>query len=450
MKNQKIFGTDGIRGRANEEPMSVQTILKVGQAAASAFIKRGKGRHEVVIGKDTRLSGYMYETALASGLCSMGVHVLLTGPLPTPAIAFLTSSMRADAGVIISASHNPFEDNGIKFFGKNGFKLDDATEKSIETLMQEGVIQTVAPSKIGKAKRIEDARGRYIVHLKYHFPQALSLEGLKGVIDCAHGATYKIAPVVFEELGCEVISLGDKPNGKNINDLCGALHPSQMVQKVLETKADFGVAFDGDGDRLVMCDDKGRLFDGDDILAILSLGFRKTDELGAGVVGTVMSNFGTEKYFEKQGIPFFRSDVGDRYVVEKMLQTQSFLGGEPSGHIVPLKKTTTGDGILSSLLVLAQMLRDGKRLSDYFGSVERFPQVIQNVVVKTKAPLESIPSIEAVLKASQIKIKNSGRIVVRYSGTEPKARVMVEGENETQVKQIAADIAGVIQKELGA
>jgi len=452
-KQRKLFGTDGIRGPANTEPMSVDTILRVGRAAACVFRRAHNRRHQVIIGKDTRLSGYMFENALVSGLCSMGADAILAGPIPTPGVAFLTVGMRADAGIMISASHNPYNDNGIKFFGPDGFKLPDQVEGLIEKwVFSKKDLDDERPgaSEIGKAHRLDDARGRYISYLKQNFPQDYSLDGIHIVLDCAQGATYKIAPSVFSELGANLTLIGSKPDGKNINDDCGAVYPETMAKKVREIRADLGVAFDGDGDRVAICDDKGRLFDGDEILAILGLAMRSRNELEHGVVGTVMSNFGLERYFKKKGIPFFRASVGDRYVVEKMRESGCEIGGEPSGHLICLARSTTGDGILSALLLLAEVCRANKPLSQFFGQIERFPQEIRNIVVREKIAFEKIPPITKSIRNAETSLNGSGRVLVRYSGTESKARVMVEGESQKLVKRLADDIASTIQGELGA
>ncbi|HLG18698.1 MAG TPA: phosphoglucosamine mutase [Bdellovibrionota bacterium] len=442
-----------MRGTANEEPMSVDTILKVGRAAACVFRRADDRRHKVLIGKDTRLSGYMFETALASGLCSMGVDVVLLGPVPTPAVAFLTNDMRADAGVMISASHNPYNDNGIKFFGPDGFKLADAVEESIEQLvMSDAELDRRRPDAeaVGKAHRLEDARGRYISYLKHNFPRQLSLDGVKMVVDCAHGAAYKIAPVVFSELGADVTVISAKPNGKNINENCGAVHPQKMIAKVKEAHARIGLALDGDADRVVVCDETGRIFDGDDLLAILAESMKKRGELKNGVVGTVMSNFGLEKRLEGKKIPFHRAPVGDRYVVEKMKETGAELGGEPSGHIVNLLRSTTGDGILTCVLLLAELRRQGKPLSSFYGQFDRYPQELRNVEVREKRALEKISPVTKSIRQAEKRLNGTGRVLVRYSGTEAKIRVMVEGEDHKLVSELADEIATVIQEEIGA
>lgn len=433
--------------------MSVDTILRVGRAAACVFRKKEDRRHEVIIGKDTRLSGYMFETALASGLCSMGVDVILIGPIPTPGIAFLTSEMRADAGIVISASHNPYQDNGIKFFGPDGFKLPDAMEDSIEQLVRSTEeLDRFRPSsgQVGRARRLEDAKGRYITYLKHNFPQAVSLEGVRVVLDCAHGATYKLAPTIFEELGAAVAAVNVRPNGKNINEGCGALNPERLAKHVKEENADVGIAFDGDGDRVIFCDEHGRVFDGDEVLAILAGPMSKRKEIGGGVVGTVMSNLGLEKHFASLNIPFFRSAVGDRYVVEKMRETGARLGGEQSGHIVCLERSTTGDGILTALLVMGELRLQNKPLSAFASMIQRFPQLLINVKVREKRPLEQLPSVTKAIQAAETAFRDGGRVLVRYSGTELKLRVMVEGELDTEVRRWADEIAQAIRTEIGA
>ena len=407
----KLFGTDGIRGQANVEPMSVDTILRVGRAAASVFRQARDQRHTVLIGKDTRVSGYMFEQALASGLCSMGVDVLLVGPMPTPGIAFLTTEMRTNAGVVISASHNPYQDNGIKFFGPDGFKLDDQVEAAIEQLtVSTKDLDKDRPeaTRVGKTYRLDDARGRYITYLKHRFPRDLSLDGLKIVLDCANGATYKIAPYIFSELGADVLTVGVNPDGRNINENCGALNHDELKKQVSENSADIGIALDGDGDRVVICDENGKVYDGDDILAILSAPMQDRGELGKGVVGTVMSNFGLERHFKGQRIPFYRSNVGDRHVVEKMRSSNAMLGGEPSGHIVCLAQSTTGDGILTAILLLAELRRKNRALSSYSKCFERCPQELRNVQVKDRVPFEKNPSRDEDHPCGRGKVKRSG------------------------------------------
>lgn len=447
----RLFGTDGIRGVANIPPMDSETALKLGRALAS--IVRVKGRnHRILIGKDTRISGYMLETALESGISSMGVDVLLVGPLPTPGVAFSTRSMRADAGIMISASHNSYEDNGIKIFNRDGFKLPDDQEDEIESLLNSppnGALRA-DPDRIGKAFRIEDANGRYIVFLKNCIEKDCSLEGMKIVVDAANGAAYRVASQLLFELGVEVIMIGDRPNGKNINLNCGSLHPEQLIKKVREVGADCGIAFDGDADRVVFCDEAGQLLDGDDVLAMAALyEKKKSSDAMKGVVGTVMSNLGLELLLKDNKIPFFRSDVGDRYVLSTMLQHGLTLGGEQSGHIIFLEHNTTGDGLLSALKVLSIMQMEGKPLSKYRTLVTRYPQLLINVKVKERVPFSEIPSIQSCLEQSEKELGGKGRILLRYSGTEKKARVMVECESSDLCQKVAERLAGVITDELG-
>lgn len=449
----RLFGTDGIRGVANVPPMDSETALKLGRALAS-IVQKGSGNHRILIGKDTRISGYMLETALESGISSMGVDVLLVGPLPTPAVAFATRSMRADAGIMISASHNPYEDNGIKIFDKDGFKLPDEAEDEIEALIKSSnghASLRADPARIGKAFRIEDAIGRYIVFLKSVLPRSCSLEGYKIVVDAANGAAYRVAPQLFFELGVEVIMLADRPNGKNINQECGSLHPEKLVAKVREVGAHMGIAFDGDADRVIFCDETGHLLDGDDILAMCAIHEKNAGNLtGGGVVGTVMSNFGLERRLKSEGISFYRSDVGDRYVLAEMQEKGFILGGEQSGHIIFLEHNTTGDGLLTALKVLNVMQQDGKPLSEYLKLVDRFPQVLINVPVRDKVPFADVPEVAKCLLNSEKEIEGQGRILLRYSGTEKKARVMVECESSKLCSAIAERLSQVIADAIGA
>jgi phosphoglucosamine mutase len=464
---RRLFGTDGIRGVANLDPMTSEMALKLGRAIAHAFheiekkepnvgfragARRKTYRHRILIGKDTRLSGYMLETALASGICSMGVDVLLVGPLPTPGVAFLTRSMRADAGVVISASHNYFQDNGIKFFSRDGFKLPDAIEARMEEMIFAGEIERFRPTaaEIGKAFRISDALGRYIVFLKNTFPRHLALDGLKIVVDCAHGASYRVAPEVLSELGAEVIPLGVQPDGENINRACGALHPEAAREVVLERGADLGVCLDGDGDRVIFIDDKGEVVDGDQILAICARELHARGGLKSGaVVATVMSNLGLDVALQECGIGLVRTAVGDRYVVEEMLRGNYNLGGEQSGHIVFLDHNTTGDGCVTLLQVLGIMIEHGKSLSELRGIMTKFPQVLLNVKVREKKPLERMPRLGAKMAEIEHALGKRGRILVRYSGTEPLVRVMLEGESECAIQQMAGEIAAEIRAEVG-
>ena len=452
-----MFGTDGVRGVANLEPMTSETALKLGRALAHVFrvsdapVARGH-RPRILIGKDTRLSGYMIETALASGICSMGVDVLLVGPLPTPGVAFLTRSMRADAGVVISASHNPFTDNGIKFFSRDGFKLPDAIEEMIERLILGGEIDRYRPtaSQVGKAFRISDAVGRTVIYLKMGFPRHLSLDGLKMVVDCAHGAAYRLAPEVFSELGAEVIPVGVHPDGENINDGCGSLHPEMAREALLERGAHVAVLLDGDGDRAIFLDEKGEIVDGDEVLAICAGEMKRRGDLPSGaVVATVMSNIGLEIALKETGLDLVRTDVGDRYVVEQMLRGGHDLGGEQSGHVVFLEHNTTGDGCLTALQVLAIMMETGKSLGELKRVMTKFPQVLVNVPVREKRSFSSIPGVQGRITEVERKLGGRGRVLVRYSGTEPVARIMLEGENESGIHRMANELAETIRNELG-
>ena len=447
----KLFGTDGVRGVANIEPMTVGTATQLGRGISYIF-KSEQRRHKIVVGKDTRLSGYMIENALTAGVCSMGVDVLLVGPLPTPGIAFITSSMRADAGVVISASHNPFQDNGIKFFSRDGFKLPDELEMKIEQLVFGGSIDSLRPtaSEVGKAFRVDDASGRYIVFLKGTFPRDLTLEGMKIVLDCANGAAYKVAPSVFNELGAETVLFGAKPDGENINLNCGSLHPEVISEAVKENRADVGIALDGDADRVVFVDEDGILIDGDHIMAICAAEMMRNNSLnGKTLVTTIMSNMGLDVAIKKMGGRIVKTAVGDRYVVEEMVKNDYNLGGEKSGHIIFLDYNTTGDGIVSALQVLAIMMRQNKRLSEMAKIMETYPQVLLNVRVKEKRNIEDIPELSRKIKSAEKKLADRGRVLVRYSGTEPVLRVMLEGEDETEISVIAEEIADYIRKVLG-
>ena len=443
---RKMFGTDGIRGRANAFPMTPEIALKAGMAAGRIFT-RGDHRHRVVIGKDTRLSGYMIESALVSGFTAVGMDVFLFGPLPTPAVAMLTRSLRADLGVMISASHNPFTDNGIKLFGPDGQKLSDETEHEIETLMASSLDDgLVEPSKIGRATRVDDARARYIEFAKRTFPKHLRLEGLRIVIDCANGAAYKAAPAALWELGADVFSIGVEPNGMNINLDVGSTAPGAMIEKVKETRADFGIALDGDADRVVMCDEKGRIIDGDQILALIARSWAKTGELkGGGVVGTVMSNIGLERYLTGKGLNLVRAAVGDRYVIEKMREGGFNVGGEQSGHIVFSDYGTTGDGLVAALQVLGVLAEERRPASEAAHIFEPAPQVLENVHYRNGSPL-SDPKVASAIKLSEIRLNGAGRLLVRKSGTEPVIRIMGEGEDENLVREIVQEIAQAIRE----
>ncbi|MEN8190855.1 MAG: phosphoglucosamine mutase [Thermodesulfobacteriota bacterium] len=445
---RSLFGTDGVRGVANIYPMTTEIAMQIGRAIA--FIVKDKGRrHRIVIGKDTRLSGYMIENALAAGICSMGVDVLLVGPLPTPGIAFITTSMRADAGVVISASHNPFQDNGIKIFSNDGFKLPDALEADIEDLIFSQKMAALRPvaDEVGRATRIDDAQGRYIVFLKHTFPKKYTLDGFHMVLDCAHGATYKVAPHVFEELGAKVTAIGVSPDGKNINKDCGALHPEHMATKVKELGADIGLALDGDGDRLIVSDEKGNIVDGDHIMAICAQALLKRRKLKKKtLVSTVMSNMGLERAMEAMGGKMVRTQVGDRYVVEEMRKKGYSFGGEQSGHLVFLDHITTGDGNLAALQLLSIMKQKRKPLSELATVMESYPQVLKNVRTSTKIDVNQVPDFPQTLTKMEKKLGSTGRILVRASGTESVIRVMVEGEDAELIDQMADELCGLIGK----
>lgn len=448
---KRLFGTDGVRGVANMEPMTSEMALQLGRAIAYIFKKEPR-RHRIVIGKDTRLSGYMLESAMMAGICSMGVDTVIVGPLPTPGIAFITSSMRADAGVVISASHNAYQDNGIKFFSRDGLKLPDELELRIEQFIFENQNPLHRPtaSEVGKAYRVEDALGRYVVFAKSAFPKELTLDGLKIAVDCANGAAYKVAPAVFYELGAEVIPISVKPNGENINLECGALHPDKVAAAVRESGAHVGFALDGDGDRCIMVDEKGCVLDGDYILAISAMGMMKEGTLNKNtVVSTIMSNSGFEAAINAAGGRVIRTGVGDRYVVEEMLRGGYNLGGEQSGHIIFLDHTTTGDGIISALQILKRMVVEGKPLSELSKVMTTFPQILKNVRVKQKKEISAMPAVDKALKGVEEKLKGRGRAFIRYSGTEPLARITIEGEEEKEIIAMADELAALLEKELG-
>jgi phosphoglucosamine mutase len=446
---RKLFGTDGIRGVANQHPMTAEVALRLGRAVARKFGHAGR-RGRIVIGKDTRLSGYMLESALEAGIVSAGADVMLVGPLPTPGIAFVTSSMRADAGVVISASHNPYQDNGIKLFASDGFKLADEVEAELERLM-ESENAAIGAAEIGKASRIDDAGGRYVQFLKGAFPRQHTLDGVKVVVDCAHGAAYQVAPMVFAELGAQVIALGVDPDGRNINDGCGALHPERMSAEVRRTGATVGVALDGDADRLILCDETGRIIDGDEVLAILGTRLLDKGALpGRTVVATVMSNLGLERALASRQGKLLRTAVGDRYVVEAMREQGLILGGEQSGHLVFLDQATTGDGVLAALRVLAVLVEEGRPLSELARTMTRYPQVLLNFEVAEKRPLDQLPTVAKVIAAVEAALGSEGRVVVRYSGTEPKARVMIEGRDEKAIRAYAEEIAETLKRAVSA
>ena len=443
---RKLFGTDGVRGLANTFPMTPEIAMKVGMAAGRIFT-RGEHRHRVVIGKDTRLSGYMIESALVAGFTSVGMDVFQFGPLPTPAVAMLTRSLRADLGVMISASHNAYHDNGIKLFGPDGEKLSDAREQEIEALMANGLEEGLARSEaIGRAKRIDDSQARYIEFAKRTFPKTHRLDGLRIVIDCANGAAYKVAPEVLWELGAEVVRIGVEPNGTNINLDCGSTSPEAMQRKVREVRADFGIALDGDADRVVMADEQGTIIDGDQILALIGRSWAKNGILkGGGVVGTVMSNAGLDRYLQTLGLKLARAQVGDRYVIEEMKKGGYNVGGEQSGHIVLSDFATTGDGLIAALQVLAVLAMEGARASEAVHLYEPLPQVLENVRFKKGMPLEDA-RVKKCIEAGNARLNGCGRILVRKSGTEPVIRVMAEGDDEKLVRQVVRDIAATIEE----
>lgn len=442
-KTRTLFGTDGIRGIANAEPMTADTALKVAMAAG-LVLKRGDHRHLVVIGKDTRLSGYLIEPALTSGFISMGMDVVLVGPMPTPAIAMLTRSLRADLGVMISASHNPYQDNGIKLFGPDGFKLSDAIESEIESAFDRAASKRAPVNALGRAKRLDDAGGRYIEFVKNTFPKGLRLDGLKVVVDCANGAAYKVAPTVLWELGAEVVPLGVAPDGLNINSNCGTLSTQAMQRAVVDQRAHLGLALDGDADRLVVSDEKGRLLDGDQLMALIATRWRKTGRLtAAGIVSTVMSNLGFERYLTGIGVKLARTQVGDRYVVEEMRRLGCNLGGEQSGHIILGDHSTTGDGLIAALQVLAAIVETGAQASQVCNVFEPVPQLLRNVRVNGGVALES-KDILAAISAGQSRLGTKGRLLVRKSGTEPLIRIMAEGEDKSLVASVVEEIAAAL------
>ena len=441
---RKFFGTDGIRGLTNQAPMTPEIALKVGQAAGAHFL-RGDHRHRVVIGKDTRLSGYMMESALVAGFTSVGMDVVLLGPMPTPAVAMLTRSMRADLGVMISASHNPFHDNGIKLFGPDGYKLSDADEAAIEALL-DAPADLVEAGKIGRAKRIEDARGRYVHFAKSTFPEALRLDGLKIVIDCAHGAAYHVAPDALWELGAEVIALGVAPNGININDECGSTHPLLLQETVVASGADIGLALDGDADRLIVVDETGTVIDGDQLMALIAIDQQRLGLLkGDGVVATVMSNLGLERRLAEVGLKLHRTQVGDRYVLEAMRALGCNVGGEQSGHLILTDHATTGDGLVAGLQVLAAMIGQDRPASELLRQFEPVPQLLRNVRFKGGAPLE-VEAVKACIADAERQLEGRGRLVIRKSGTEPLIRVMAEGDDAAEVEALVARICAAVEQ----
>ncbi len=450
--SRKLFGTDGIRGTANVDPMTAETALKLGMAAGRHFT-RGDHRHIAVIGKDTRLSGYLLEPALTAGFIAVGMDVVLLGPMPTPAVAMLTRSLRADLGVMISASHNPYQDNGIKLFGPDGFKLSDEDELAIEERMENGLASyRVGSDHLGRARRLDDAVGRYIEYAKATFPRGLRLDGLKIVVDCANGAAYKVAPTVLWELGAEVIPVAVHPDGVNINQDCGSLHTQTLQTQVVAHGAHLGIALDGDADRLVLCDEKGTVIDGDQVMGLIGATWGQGGQLkGGGIVATVMSNMGLEKYLQGQGLTLFRTAVGDRYVLERMRRDGFNVGGEQSGHIILSDHSTTGDGLVAALQVLAALVGSGKKASQMLHLFDPFPQVLKNVRVSgSPAAILDTDAVKAAITAGEGRLNGTGRVLIRKSGTEPLIRVMAEGEDQALVTQVVDDIVGVISEAASA
>lgn len=454
----KIFGTDGVRGTANVEPVTAETALLVGRAAAHVFKNletqsRGRGKHKIVIGKDTRLSGYMIENAISAGILSMGVDVLFIGPLPTPGVAYVTRSLRADAGIVITASHNPYTDNGIKFFRADGYKLDDTIESQIESLVFSGEVEKIRPSAedIGKAVRIDDALGRYIEFAKSSLPKGLTLEGVKIVLDCGHGAAYKASPCVLRELGAELAVYGNQPDGKNINFKCGSMHPEAMCRKVVEHGAHIGIAHDGDADRVLLCDETGTLIDGDDIMAIAALEMLRENSLaGKTLVSTVMSNAGLEAAVKNAGGTMIRTPVGDKNVIDEMLRHGFNFGGEQSGHLIFRDFGTTGDGLVAALQILRILKTKNLPLSKLAKCWTRFPQLVTNVKVRERKPFDQLDGLNSLLAGAETELSaQGGRLLLRYSGTEPKARLLVEGRDPQLVKKWSERICGAIQKQIG-
>lgn len=441
--SRKYFGTDGIRGRVGEHPITAEFMLRLGWATGRVL---GNGENtRIVIGKDTRISGYMFESALEAGLSSAGVDIRLLGPMPTPAIAYLTRTMHACAGIVISASHNPHYDNGIKFFSAEGAKLQDEVEEAIEAELEKPMV-TVASERLGRAERVDDARGRYIEFCKSTIPASLSLRGLKIVVDCANGATYHVAPSVLDEMGAEVISIGTRPDGLNINDDCGSTMPGRLREEVLKTGADLGLALDGDGDRLVMVDHRGGLLDGDELLFIIAQSRQACSQLKGPVIGTLMSNLGLEHALHDRGMDFHRARVGDRYVMELLKKHGGVIGGESSGHIICLDRTTTGDGIVSALQVLAPMIQQNKSLYDLKQGMHKYPQYMINVSLERRIDLDAAKGVQIAVQAAEAVLRDKGRVLLRPSGTEPLIRVMVEGEDEALVREQACKIAATVEE----
>jgi phosphoglucosamine mutase len=455
---RRIFGTDGVRGVANIEPVTAETALKLGRAAAHVFAELSRqrpraGRTTIVIGKDTRLSGYMLENALAAGVMSLGADVLLIGPLPTPGVAYITRSLRADAGIVLSASHNAYEDNGIKFFRHDGYKLDDEIEQRIEHLVFSGDIEAIRPTagKIGRAKRIDDALGRYVEFAKQSFPRGLTLEGMRIAVDAANGAAYKSTPCILRELGAEVIVAHDTPNGRNINRECGSTHPEEVQRIVREVRADIGISHDGDADRVLLCDEKGDVVDGDEIMAIAALDYLAHGRLAQKtLVATVMSNFGLDETLRAKDGKVLRTKVGDRYVLEAMMRDDLNVGGEQSGHMIFRDFTTTGDGIVSALQILRILVETGKPLSELKRCLSKFPQAQRNLRVREKPALETLPNVQKLVSAAEKDLGGAGRVLLRYSGTEPKIRLLIEGRDSARIEGHADEIAQAIRSAIGA
>jgi phosphoglucosamine mutase len=446
----RLFGTDGIRGTVNDHPMTPETVLRVGMAIAS-LLRENYGRNMILIGKDTRLSGYLIESALTSGICSMGMNVTLVGPIPTPGVAFLTRTLRLDAGIVISASHNPFEDNGIKFFSSEGFKLPDELERRVEDLVKDDGLLKDRPrgSDLGKAFRLDDATGRYIEYIKSTIPKGVNFDGMKVVVDCANGAAYKTTPWLLRELGAEVISINNKPDGQNINAGCGSLHLDELRRTVTANKAVMGIAHDGDADRAIFCDERGCIVDGDKVMGMWAVEMKRMKALRKDtVVSTVMSNLGLERYLESKGIRLVRTKVGDRYVVEKMRAGRYNFGGEQSGHIIFLDHNTTGDGPLTAIQVLYLLKKRGSALSKLSGEIKLYPQILTNVRVERKHDIRTLHEIEESVRDAEQRLSGRGRVLVRPSGTEPKIRVMIEGEDLKLITKLAGGIAKVIKKKM--
>jgi phosphoglucosamine mutase len=458
VNEKRIFGTDGVRGVANVEPVTAETALKLGRAAAHVLMKQNPRAHptgtrpKIVLGKDTRLSGYMLENAMVAGITSLGVDVLVIGPLPSPGVAYITRSLRADAGIVLSASHNSYEDNGIKFFRHDGYKLDDQIEQQIEQLVFSGEIDNVRPTagKIGRATRIDDALGRYVEFAKASFPRGMSLEKMRIAVDVANGAAYKSTPCILRELGADVTVVHDEPNGTNINERCGSTHPEEIQRIVKEIGAEIGITHDGDADRVLLCDERGEIVDGDEILAIAAVDLLRNQRLAQNtLVATVMSNFGLDEALAPLGGKVVRTKVGDRYVIEEMVQRNLNLGGEQSGHMIFRDFTTTGDGIVSALQILRIMKSTAKPLSELKGCLSKYPQAQRNLRVKEKMPIDEIPNVQKLVAEAESELSGKGRVLLRYSGTEPKIRLLIEGRELAQIDQQANRIADAIQTAIG-